>query len=164
MESTRTVRYFFLILFLLSFAGLAKAPADSVNQKSESLDSVFVMSKSPWVAVGLSAIAPGAGQIYNASYWKAPVVWGIQGWLVYNFIINDRDYRNNADLYSDTKDYRYKKIRDFYHDQRDQFGTYILLTYMLTLVDAYVDAHLFDFTVEETPLGRIPTVKMQIGF
>ncbi|MBI5727814.1 MAG: hypothetical protein HY965_08175, partial [Ignavibacteriales bacterium] len=51
-----------------------------------------------------------------------------------------------------------------YHDQRDQFGTYIVLTYFLTLVDAYVDAHLFDFTVEETPLGRTPTVKFTYSF
>ena len=37
------------------------------------------MQKSPWLAVGLSAVAPGAGQIYDAGYWKAPLIWGVGG-------------------------------------------------------------------------------------
>ena len=40
--------------------------------------------KSPLKASLLSTFVPGAGQIYNQKYWKAPVVWGGFG-LTYYF-------------------------------------------------------------------------------
>ena len=119
------------------------ATSDSTTQSGQ-----FVMQKSPWGAVLRSAIIPGWGQIYNESYWKAPVVWGITGWLIYNWIDNNKLYKKNRDLYISTDISGYKTIRDFYRDQRDQFAIYIVLTYFLNLVDAYVDAQLFDFSVD----------------
>jgi hypothetical protein len=38
-------------------------------------------------------------------------------------------------------------IRDFYRDQRDSFAWYMGVLYFLNLVDAYVDAQLYDFDV-----------------
>jgi hypothetical protein len=40
-----------------------------------------------------------------------------------------------------------KEYRDFYRNQRDTFGWYIAITYIITLLDAYVDASLFNFEV-----------------
>jgi hypothetical protein len=42
-----------------------------------------------------------------------------------------------------------KSLRDFYRDQRDQFYLYAGLVYLINVVDAYVDAHLFDFDVSD---------------
>ena len=44
---------------------------------------------------------------------------------------------------------RYKNLREFYRDQRDQFYLYAGLVYLINIVDAYVDAHLFDFDVSD---------------
>ena len=33
--------------------------------------------KSTTVALLASLVLPGAGQIYNGSYWKVPVIWGV---------------------------------------------------------------------------------------
>ena len=137
-----------LIVFVLLNIGI-KAQQDTIAASDSTTQSgQFVMQKSPWGAVLRSAIIPGWGQIYNESYWKAPVVWGITGWLIYNWIDNNKLYKKNRDLYISTDISGYKTIRDFYRDQRDQFAIYIVLTYFLNLVDAYVDAQLFDFSVD----------------
>jgi len=136
-------------LFVLILFSAAFAQFENAGDKSISTDSVFVSTKSPWTAVLMSAVIPGAGQIYNESYWKAPIIWGLAGWLVYNWVQNNNSYKENRDIYLKTGNENYRKLRTFYRDQRDLFTIYMGLTYLLNLVDAYVDAQLFDFSVDE---------------
>ena len=117
---------------------------------SQNLDTLRIETKSPWNAVLRSALLPGLGQIYNKSYWKAPLIWGLMGWFSYNWWQNNKFYKDYRDLYQKSINYGnenivYKRIREFYRDQRDLFAIYMGLTYFLNLVDAYVDAHLFNF-------------------
>lgn len=128
-------------------------------------DTVFVSTKSPWGAVLRSALLPGLGQIYNKSYWKAPIIWGVAAWFVYVWNINNDNYWEYHSIYQQNiTDVRYKDARDFYRDQRDLFAIYLGLTYFLNLVDAYVDAHLFDFTVTEDFFTRSPMLNIRIKF
>lgn len=117
---------------------------------AQELDTTKVEAKSPWGAVIRSAILPGLGQIYNKSYWKAPVVWGLMGWFGYNWWQNNKNYIDYKRLYLESvqkgnENFLYRRIREFYRDQRDLFAIYLGLTYFLNMVDAYVDAHLFNF-------------------
>lgn len=138
--------------------------ADTILRKPT--DKKFRMKKSPWVAVGLSALLPGAGQFYNKSYWKVPIVLGLVGYLGYQFFDNDKKYRVYRDRYSATQtpenptgDENLKILREFYFDQRNDFVWYFAIVYVLNLVDAYVDAHLFDFDVSNDKLNvriRLP--------
>ncbi len=117
---------------------------------AQNLDTLRIETKSPWNAVLRSALLPGLGQIYNKSYWKAPLIWGLMGWFSYNWWQNNKFYKDYRDLYQKSINYGnenivYKRIREFYRDQRDLFAIYMGLTYFLNLVDAYVDAHLFNF-------------------
>jgi hypothetical protein len=130
----------------------------------EKTDTVFIMQKSPWGAVLRSAVIPGWGQFYNESYWKIPVVWGFAGWFIYNWINTNDKYITNRDIYIQTDEDIYRRRRDFYRDQRDNFAIYLALTYLLNLVDAYVDAHLFDFTVSEDYLTRSPQLNIRFNF
>ena len=151
-----TAKSLVLILFI-SFAAFSQQ--DTIRSSD---DTIFVMQKSPWLAVLQSAVVPGLGQIYNESYIKAPVIWGIAGLLVYGWVYNDDlydDYRNLA-----VQDSRYITFRDFYRDQRDLFTIYLGLVYLLNLVDAYVDAHLFDFSVTEDFLNNQPMLNLRIKF
>ena len=108
------------------------------------------MTKSPWGAVLRSAILPGFGQFYNESYWKIPVVWGALGYLGYLWNDSNNKYKKYRDLYSANVDNQtYLRYREFYKDQRDLNAVFIGLAYFLNLVDAFVDAHLFDFNVSE---------------
>jgi len=156
-----TVKVILLVVVLISPV-VAQQKTDKVN--SESKDSVFVMQKSPWGAILRSAVAPGWGQIYNESYYKAPIIWGLSAWLVYSWIQNNKNYNQFADSYLINPNLYNQSNRDFYRDQRDLFSLYIGLTYLLNLVDAYVDAHLFDFTVEDNLLTRYPMIGVRIPF
>ena len=149
--------------FVLVFFTAAFTQIKDVEDKSAVNDSVFIPTKSPWTAVLFSAIIPGAGQIYNESYWKAPIVWGIGGWLVYNWLKNNQDYKNYKDLFAQTQIENYRRLRTFYRDQRDLFTIYMGLTYLLNLIDAYVDAQLFDFSVDEDFLIGQPRLNIRIN-
>lgn len=148
-------------LFVLFFFSIASAQIEKEKNILEKSDSVFVSTKSPWTSVFLSAALPGLGQIYNESYWKAPLIWGLSGWLVYNWIQNNKSYKSNSDLFNQTNDEDYRRLRTFYRDQRDLFTIYLALTYLLNLVDAYVDAQLFDFNVDEDFLIRQPRLNIR---
>jgi hypothetical protein len=119
----------------------------------------FKMKKSPWLAVLFSAVLPGAGQFYNQSYWKVPVLLGLTAYLAYEYYDNDKTYRNYRDQYASTQtpenpygDLSIQALRNFYRDQRDDFVWYFTIVYVINLVDAYVDAQLFDFTVKENKI------------
>ena len=135
----------------------------------EKIDSTFVMSKSPLGAVGRSAILPGWGQLYNESYWKIPVVWGVLGWFTYLYVENNKLYKEYGDLYSESLESGignsyYRDARDTYRDERDKYALILGLSYLLNLVDAYVDAHLFDFDVTENPITKQPELGVRFRF
>ncbi|MGA9118957.1 MAG: DUF5683 domain-containing protein [Bacteroidota bacterium] len=112
-------------------------------------------AKSPGTAVLLSAILPGAGQFYNRSYWKVPVVTGLGLYFVSEWLTNNRRYKDYRAQYaaalslpstSNSTD-ALLSLREFYKDQRDSFTWYFLILYVVNLADAYVDASLFNFDV-----------------
>jgi len=158
MLSRRTL---FSILFILQFYNFSVfaqqdtifiVPSDTV--KIQQTDSLVFQSKpeekSPWGAVLRSAILPGFGQFYNESYWKIPVIGGLLIWFGYNYADNHDKYTQFRDLYLVTGNETHRIQRNFYNDQRDLFAISFVLTYLANLVDAYVDAHLFTFDVEDT--------------
>lgn len=114
---------------------------------------------------GLYALAfPGLGHIYNKKYWKLPIVYGILGGMGYWVGTNIRDlngYTNalKAQL-GDPPDNNasYKGVSDVtqLRSRRDQFKNSMDLSIILTIVvyalqvgDAVVDAHLFEYDVNE---------------
>jgi TM2 domain-containing membrane protein YozV len=117
------------------------------------------MKKSPLLATLLSAVVPGAGQIYNQSYWKAPIIMGLVGYFGYEYFRNNNLYTDYRDQYEQSQtpqnpdgDPNLRTLREFYRDQKNEFVWYFAIVYTLNLVDAYVDAHLFDFDVKEDKL------------
>lgn len=143
-----------LVSFIFLFNDVISLWAQSGNSDSDiKADSVrFLYKKSPLGAVLRSIVLPGLGQIYNESYWKVPIIWGLTSWFVYNWIQNNNYYIDYKNLYIQSvnegrENSNYKTFREFYKDQRDLFAIYLGLTYFLNLVDAYVDAQLFDFDV-----------------
>lgn len=143
--STRITIKILIVLFILT----TSISGQESSEESPPPDTVFEMQKSPWGAVARSAVVPGLGQFYNESYWKIPVIWGVGALFISGWVYNNNLYNDNKDLFIETGNNNYKSYRDFYRDQRDNFTIYLFLLYILNLVDAYVDAHLYDFTVEE---------------
>ncbi len=163
MQSINHIVKIFAFLIIISSAVYSQQ--DSLNTPSlQTNDSVFVMSKSPWGAVLRSAIIPGWGQFYNESYLKIPIIWGLGFWLGYEWKqYNDLYiYYRNRYIQTDNKDD--KTNRTFYRDQRDLFTVYMVITYIANLVDAYVDANLFDFNVSENTLTQTPMLNLRVNF
>ena len=137
----------------LLFLGPASAAGD------DSLGSPRLLpSKSPALAMGLSAVLPGAGQIYAERYWTIPIIYGFGALFVYNWNEADKLYQQYRKEYEQSvADWAYggggdpslKSSRDFYRNERDRFGVYLLLTYLLNIADAYVGASLYNFDVSE---------------
>lgn len=151
------------LLIFISLTGYSQQKSDT-GIPDKKTDSVYVMSKSPWGAVLRSAIIPGWGQFYNESYLKIPVIWGLGFWLGYEWKQNNDLYVFYRKKYSGTKDEFYRINRTFYRDQRDLFTIYMVITYIANLVDAYVDANLFDFDVSENTLTQTPMLNLRVNF
>jgi hypothetical protein len=112
----------------------------------------------------LSALIPGAGQFYNESYWKVPVVLGFGVYFVSSWLDNNRRYADYREKYTASLqqfpngDPRLLAVREFYKEQRDSFTWYFLILYLLNIADAYVDASLYDFNVGgDLSLRFLPT-------
>lgn len=131
----------------------------------------FKMKKDPWKAVLYSALLPGAGQVYNKSYWKTAVIAGLGIYFGYGIVNNNNLYRDYKSLYEQsqsssnpTGNLQLKTFRDFYRDQRDDFIIYAAILYVANLVDAYVDAQLFDFDVSDLRNHKNSSLKIKIPF
>lgn len=130
----------------------------------------FHMKKSPLKAVLLSAVLPGAGQFYNESYWKIPIIAGLVGYFGYEYIRQNNLYKDYRDDYTVSQtpenpagDLNLKTLREFYRNQRDDFVWYFLIIYTVNLVDAYVGAQLFDFDVREEKGGGQKTYRLKLN-
>jgi hypothetical protein len=114
--------------------------------------------KSPWGAVTRSAIIPGWGQIYNGHYLKACLCFAV----VFDF--GRKVYQYNQ-RYQDSN--RQKKSL---LERRIINSWYLGLTYLLTMVDAFVDAYLYKFdqimelTIQPSGFGRIYSIHLSIIF
>jgi hypothetical protein len=140
-------------------------------------DSVKVFRPNPTLATALSFAIPGAGQIYNRSYWKAPIPMAAEGYTGY-MIFDAANAMKNADADADgysitSPEYiaaqnRWEKARD-----RRNIHLWILAgVVLLSTVDAYVDAELYPWTREmatpletqENKVSFVPTFDPQRGY
>lgn len=155
----------------LDLLGASNGPVKDTVKKNTEVK--FVMRKSPLKAVLLSAALPGLGQFYNESYWKLPIIALVGGYFGYEIIHQNslfHDYRDRF-IASQTPqnqfgDQQILTLRNFYKDQRDKFIFYFGVFYVVNLVDAYVDAHLYDFDVsDKVQLGVQPSkINLKINF
>jgi hypothetical protein len=151
-------RYILACCFLSALMGSSNAQfRDSVKGAKVIVDTGhFHMQKSPTLALVLSAVLPGAGQIYTGGWYKAPfILGGIIGCFYGAYLQNTRyhidiDSVKNQLARGDTYNAnRYTNQREFYRDDRDKFYIYAALVYIANLLDAYISAHLFDFDVSD---------------
>lgn len=131
----------------------------------EPQDTLSVIKRhSPKKAALLSAALPGAGQVYNKKYWKPPIVYaglaGLGTWVG----INVKNLRGYTDAYKLEIDGdpnttgSYKGItgatplnvkRDDAKRSLDISIILLSVFYSLNIVDAAVDAHLFDYSITD---------------
>lgn len=106
----------------------------------------------------LATFIPGAGQIANRKYWKAPVVWGGMAYCIssidYNLTQLDAarahliELENNpATDFNTLQTARSEEA--FYRRNRDLSWFALVGVHALSILDAHVDANLLSFDVSE---------------
>lgn len=118
--------------------------------------------RSPKKAAIMSAALPGLGQAYNKKYWKIPILYagfGVAGWYLRDNLRNIERFKQayiaetdgNPETINDTGfgTQQLNDIIDQYTQWRDLSYIAIFAIYVLNIVDASVDAHLFYFDVSE---------------
>jgi len=133
-------------------------PADTINTFDDSTQ----WKPRPAISALLSTAIPGAGQFYNRRYWKIPLIYGTFGTLYYFADLNNKYYNEYLLRYAsyglpgptvfyddDVPDYILERYKDYYHRNRDFVYIFIGLTYVLNIVDALVDAHLYNYDAGE---------------
>ena len=100
--------------------------------------------------VALLAIVPGAGQIYNKKYLKVPVVYILGGTMLYFTMTNQKKLAISQDSLRHTPtSLKHQNDVAYYHHWRDLSAIGLGMVYVLSIVDAYVDAHLMEFDVSD---------------
>ncbi len=139
----------------------------------------------PKRALWLALVIPGAGQIYNRKYWKLPIFYGGFLGCTYALMWNQQMYKDYSQAYIDIMDDdpnthsytnmlppnyditgledRFKTIfknkKDRYRRWRDYAAFSFVGVYLLSVIDAYVDAQLSQFDIsKDLSLNVKPTV------
>ncbi len=112
-----------LIIFLM---GILPLRADVKNHHS------------PRKAFLLSTFIPGGGQIYNQKKWKSLVISTVETTCFSLVVYNSLKYRHLG--------------QDKYLERRSSFLLCGIATGLYSMVDAYIDAHFFDFENQYTRL------------
>ncbi len=164
-------------LALVQYLGVQKVSIDSSGQAASQVADTLAdnpRQKSALLAV-LFSVIPGGGQVYNGSYWKVPIIWGVQAFFVSQWIANNKEYRSYQSQFSKSittanpsGDPTLLDNRTTYLDQRDSYAWYIAGTYLLSMLDAYVDAELSGFDVSPklgyTRAGKELAVSIRVNF
>jgi len=133
------INYFkpYRMIICFTFIYMAVVIDLKAQTAADSTESSPVIQKSPTGALIRSAVFPGWGQMYNGKWFKAMLVVGIETGLAGNAML-----MNQKIIQSQTAD-----ERDFYRHHRGTFIWWFAGVYFLNMLDAFVDAHLFEFDV-----------------
>lgn len=167
------------------------AANDSLAAKSDKVElpkKQFIPN--PQRALWLSLVLPGAGQIYNRKYWKLPIIYGGFLGCTYALLWNQQMYMDysqayldimdddpNTDSYKDMLPPRYditgqeERFKNIFKNKKDRFRRYRDLSafcfvgvYLISVIDAYVDAQLSEFDITpDLSLRLEPAVIPQKG-
>lgn len=143
-----------------------------ISMKEEKKRWLPIPNNSIWLSLAI----PGAGQIYNRKYWKLPIIYGGFVGCAYALTWNSQMYKDYSQAYQDIMSdnpnndsymdfmgpgmtqedvqaklsyYQelFRKRKDLYRRQRDLSIFAFIGVYLLSVIDAYVDAELSNFDI-----------------
>jgi hypothetical protein len=161
------------LVFFVIFIFFASNAFSQRLSEVEKYDTSLMNIHSPLKASLYSAVLPGLGQIYNKKYWKLPIIYGGAGALIYYINFNQTRYLKYKSLYikkvandpSDmprlaaiaTEDQLISQI-EMWSENRDYLILGLAALYIANILDATVDAYLFDYEVSQDLSMKIKPV------
>ena len=167
-----------IVLLLLPAGNLLGQTVNIDSTKTKLIENDTTEVHSPKKATLYSTFLPGLGQVYNKKYWKVPIIYGGFGVIGYFIGWNNRNYGVYKQAYKDLTDddpatdsynnleaTQYYDLNDpndlnnfkdglskqtnYYRRNRDLLVICMAGFYGLQIIDASVDAHLFNFEISE---------------
>ena len=164
-----------LLIALISFSTvgysqLGNIPVGGNNNKQNSVNRVF--HGEPGRAALYSLVLPGAGQYYNKSYWKIPLVWAGEGYAIYNLTQQIQGFNTFNDCRTElinngaapvpiscvgigedgvditSTSVAFESAQDF-RESRETAWLIVGAAHILNIVDAFVHRHLINFDTED---------------
>ena len=160
---------------------VVKAKADSLPPPTDFNKKIFIPN--PTRATWLAVVFPGGGQIYNRKYWKLPIIYGGFAGCAYALSWNSKMYKDYSQAYLDIMDsnpntnswqdllppnanYNEEQLKNTIKRRKDTFRRYRDLSifafvgvYLISIIDAYVDAELSNFDISPDLSMKVePTV------
>lgn len=181
----KIVIFFCLISFQLFSQQDSITVSSSDQKKSNSFTSIFYGQ--PGKAALYSLIIPGAGQLYNKRYWKAPIVWAGEGFAIYYLASSINTFQNRNDcwkgLLQDSTDPNLLctptnlkipislgnitdvsnafDLRNSARSQKERAWLIMSAVHLMNIVEAFVDRHLINFdTSEDLSFHNMPNVNI----
>ena len=145
----------------------SEVPADSLKKEIDQKIWIPNPTKATWLAL----VIPGGGQIYNRKYWKLPIFYGGFAGCAYALTWNSKMYKDYSTAYKDAMNgnmqsssitdllppgYKIsetqlkellRKRKDTYRRYRDLSIFAFIGVYLLSVIDAYVDAELSNYDI-----------------
>ena len=148
---------------------VSPTPTDSINGALNK--KVFIPN--PTKATWLALVIPGGGQICNRKYWKLPIIYGGFAGCAYALTWNNKMYKDYMQAYKDAALGNWeansihdllppgyldrtpktqitetlRKRKDTYRRYRDLSIFAFIGVYLISVIDAYVDAELSNFDI-----------------
>ena len=153
----------------------SQTTAVPLNRRQQRQQRLATFMPNPSKATWCALVFPGGGQIYNHKYWKLPIVYGGFLGCAYALNWNNQMYSDYSQAYLDimdddpgtasyedflpprydveaNEDYLkrvFKNRKDNYRRQRDLSIFCFIGVYLISVIDAYVDAELSNFDITD---------------
>ncbi len=124
----------------------------------------FADYPSPKRALIAGLLIPGGGQLYNGSFWKAPIVYGAYGTVINLIANNTRQHKYFEEQYFNyvnelevdlfittnfTQASQVRQVRDELLRNKEYSWIALFGVTLLSVADAFVECHLKDFDVSD---------------
>jgi len=132
---------------------------DSTTIVSNTFFDIF--TGNPGRAAFYGLIIPGGGQIYNRKWWKLPLVYGLEGYLIYSIYTNTKSYNEyqegylkrldgmEVDIDGNTEVQQLRRRRDAFRKSREYSWVFFIGGRLITIFEAFIDRHLMEFDVSD---------------
>jgi hypothetical protein len=137
--------------------------ADSLYTDSLLTDTLSIeldLTHSPMKATLYALVLPGMGQAYNKKYWKMPIVWAGLGGVGYAIYFNTNKYNEAKYEFGLEPSDQNQRALKYWRRYMELSYIGLIVVYTLQVLDAYVDAQLYSWNVNENlSMGVHPSLQ-----